>query len=797
MSPAPLRRTLALSAAATVGVVLISGAASAAAANPTEQVVLRQADLPGYSPGGLGGELFPEAYMQCFKTNALLAKAPVPIARTLPRVSSNATSGASFTQGSVAIGDELVVSSVAWYAASDAQAQSAFAALTSSRFTACIEHELTHELTGGVLGLTGTVTVAPLPVPAVLGEAGASRASLSIYDVPAGAVGKVIAYDLTSVRVGRMLALLETDSAEIGTPSVVPFPEAQRLHLVTVLAERMAAVQPAGKARAPHPICYAKGEGLPKLTLCAANAHNAYLAVGSGWRPKEKVDIYLDTAAGAHYIGTAEASRAGRFDTTITNFLSAITKPGDAQFASTEDYPVVAMGSKGDAATITDMTEADVQGGKTFTSKQPPTTDGGCAWPGFPISSSRETAVPSDLSSGLTTAGSSVTTKGAKPVTVKLASVNWYGAEEADFVPGGLQCQRLATMAREIRKLGFNSVRLPWSNAMFEQNPHVCTKADIHALEACIPPEVLAANPCLANPGESSLQIFAATVRALTRTGLMVILDNHGTDAAFEPVKEASGKNLDGLWWGGQYWDNRYGFGADPQARTTRWVTDWERMVNMFKEDPRVIGADLRNEPSETPYSCGEVLFVTFYCTPEWGEGEERENWLGAAERAGDAILAKDPKLLIFVEGTSYATDLSQAAANPVTLDLPGRAVYSAHDYPEDGVPPDSWGYLLEDEVAPVWIGEFGATVAKIKDAQCPLIVLGISQDQWLTCFREYVKNAGASWSWWAINGTESDGGIFHPKRTYYEREPYGLLAGSWGGEASKTLTKELQEMQG
>src|SRR5579871_2467233 len=46
----------------------------------------------------------------------------------------------------------------------------------------------------------------------------------------------------------------------------------------------------------------------------------------------------------------------------------------------------------------------------------------------------------------------------------KLVSVNWYGAESADFVVGGLDRAPVAAIAARIRALGFNSVRLPWSN---------------------------------------------------------------------------------------------------------------------------------------------------------------------------------------------------------------------------------------------------------------------------------------------------------------------------------------------
>src|SRR3954471_19515677 len=94
---------------------------------------------------------------------------------------------------------------------------------------------------------------------------------------------------------------------------------------------------------------------------------------------------------------------------------------------------------------------------------------------------------------------------------VKLAGVNWFGAESAEFVVGGLDKQPLAQIARTIRRGGFNSVRLPWSNQLVKENPVVA-------------PDLLAANPRL--QGKRALEVLDAVVRELGRNGLMVVLDN-------------------------------------------------------------------------------------------------------------------------------------------------------------------------------------------------------------------------------------------------------------------------------
>src|ERR687892_46530 len=55
---------------------------------------------------------------------------------------------------------------------------------------------------------------------------------------------------------------------------------------------------------------------------------------------------------------------------------------------------------------------------------------------------------------------------GSRGERAKLAGVNWYGAEERDEVVGGLDYQPLDRIAACIAAMGFNTVRLPFSNAL-------------------------------------------------------------------------------------------------------------------------------------------------------------------------------------------------------------------------------------------------------------------------------------------------------------------------------------------
>jgi endoglucanase len=329
----------------------------------------------------------------------------------------------------------------------------------------------------------------------------------------------------------------------------------------------------------------------------------------------------------------------------------------------------------------------------------------------------------------------------AAGVRVKLRSVNWYGAEEQDHVVAGLEIDTLQHIAHRIKTMGFNSVRLPWSNELYETNP-------------IVPDYTVAANPNL--KGKRAMQVFDATVRALADGGLLIILDNHTSNGDWC----CSTTDGNTLWYNTDY----------PESA---WIADWQGMAKRYANVPQVIGADLRNE---------------LRGSATWG-GSPVTDWHAAAERGGNAVLSVNPNLLIIVEGINYALDLTGVASLPVELSIPKHLVYSAHDYPWDhnGVSSETvlfqqldnaWGYIItprQPYTAPVWVGEFGNCHTS---SSC---ITGF----WLSAFRDYLDQRDLDWSWWAVNGTEARG----TSRTFGAEETYGILNPYWDAPA---ITSEL-----
>ena len=291
----------------------------------------------------------------------------------------------------------------------------------------------------------------------------------------------------------------------------------------------------------------------------------------------------------------------------------------------------------------------------------------------------------------------------ANGARVRLVGVNWNGAHQEFLVPEGLDLQTPAAIAAKLRALGFNSVRLTYSDRLVRDEP-------------VAPAERLAANPDL--QGQSALVAFDAVVHALAAEGLLVILNNHTSDAQWC----CNDDDANMLWYNERFSE------AD-------WIADWVKLARRYRDVPQVVAADLRNE---------------LRGPATWGSGDPAVDWPAAAERCGAALLAENPDLVILVEGIGYATNLAGAAQRPVALPA-DRLAYSAHNYgwSMPSKAPDyqgfrllvdkSWGYLLQgDAAAPVWLGEFG------------LFHHEVGNPWWLWIGR-YIAERDLDWSLWGI----------------------------------------------
>jgi endoglucanase len=321
--------------------------------------------------------------------------------------------------------------------------------------------------------------------------------------------------------------------------------------------------------------------------------------------------------------------------------------------------------------------------------------------------------------------------------TVKIAGVNWFGMESNRFSPDGLHARNYKEMMNQMEDLGFNTIRLPFSDQLFEPGS---TPNGIDSGK----------NPDLA--GLTGLQIMDKIVAYAGQIGMKIILDHHRSGAG-------AGANGNGLWYEGAYTEQK-------------WISNWTMLASRYANNSTVIGADLHNEP---------------HGPASWGGGGATD-WAAAAERAGNAVLAANPNWLILVEGIEaynnqyywWGGNLMGVKDRPIELDTPGRLVYSAHDYPNSiyGQPwfndpafPNNlpskfdqmWGYIYKQNIAPVYLGEFGSKLIDPKDMA------------WLDKMQAYLSGdfdangttdiasgkQGIHWTWWSWNPNSGDtGGI-------------------------------------
>ncbi|MBV9627887.1 MAG: cellulase family glycosylhydrolase, partial [Xanthobacteraceae bacterium] len=377
------------------------------------------------------------------------------------------------------------------------------------------------------------------------------------------------------------------------------------------------------------------------------------------------------------------------------------------------------------------------------------------------------------LSGPLSTVGNQIVNSAGQ--SVEIAGVNWFGLESTNMSPDGLWARNYKDMMNQMVQLGFNTIRLPFSSEMLHST------AVASGINYSLNPDL---------QGLTGLQVMDKIVQYADQIGIKIILDHHRSEAG-------DGTSANGLWYDSQY----------SQAQ---WVSDWQMLAQRYANDSSVIGADLHNEPYNGT----------------WGDGGVND-WVKASEQAGNAIGQVNPNWLVFVEGIGtyngqsywWGGNLMGVKDHPVVLNEPNKLVYSAHDYPNSVYPQpwfqaanypanlpslftQMWGYIYQQNIAPVWVGEFGTKLTDPKDAP------------WLKALTAYMGGdfnndgtsglaagkKGISWTYWSWNPNSGDtGGILADdwttvntaKLTYLQpiEQPIGSSSGGGSSAANFLVT--------
>ena len=229
-------------------------------------------------------------------------------------------------------------------------------------------------------------------------------------------------------------------------------------------------------------------------------------------------------------------------------------------------------------------------------------------------------------------------------------------------IPTGLHKETPEKISLMIKDQGFNCVRLLYSVYMWENNPIVHVDA-------------IAALPESKTGSVRALQIFDRVIAALADANILIILDNHVSDPAgcCDPFDQ------NGLWFNERFPEEKF-------------IESWIGMAGRYRNEPMVIGYDLRNEmrpdirisktgasidirymvwEAETkgtrkvmlknlvkPYAPENLVGSWKHKTFVWAVNSAMSwipvtvyNWKSTFERLGAALLKINPDALIFLEG--------------------------------------------------------------------------------------------------------------------------------------------------
>ena len=250
----------------------------------------------------------------------------------------------------------------------------------------------------------------------------------------------------------------------------------------------------------------------------------------------------------------------------------------------------------------------------------------------------------------LHTDGSKILDKDGKEVW--LTGVNWFGYNTGTNTFDGLWNSELVTSVEAIADHGFNLIRVPMSAELINQwSEGEYPKANYNN----------AYNEELNSM--NSLEIFDYFLKLAEENGLKVMPDIHSAET------NASGHTVN-LW----YTDK---VSVKDYYHALEWLAD------RYKDNDTIVAFDLKNEPHGKPNE-GDAAAI-------WNDSKDANNWKYVAETAASKVLAKNPNVLIMVEGIEIYPknikkngDYSSTNSDDYYFNWWGGNLRGVKDYPID-----------------------------------------------------------------------------------------------------------------
>ena len=403
---------------------------------------------------------------------------------------------------------------------------------------------------------------------------------------------------------------------------------------------------------------------------------------------------------------------------------------------------------------------------------------------------------------------------------VWLTGANWFGFNCSENCAHGLYAADVDDFLKGVADHGINVIRFPISSELLvswmEGSPN-----DVSSVQASYnpPQDVVGEDGTITPAGKygdinrdfvledgktlkNSMEIFDIIMQKCKKYGIKAFIDIHSPDA------NNSGHNYE-IW---------YGLAG---VTTDVWIESLVWLADKYKNDDTLIGYDLKNEPhgkrGYTGDSCPDNI-------AKWDGSTDENNWAYAATKCANAILDVNPNALIFIEGVEQypKTDKGFTYDTPDIWDAPAdkspwygawwggnlrgvrdfpvvpdsgtsQIVYSPHDYGPsvyaqtwfdkdfttqtllDDYWYDTWAYIVEEDIAPLLIGEWGGHMD------------GGKNQKWMELLRDYMIEHHISHTFWCLNPNSGDtGGLLGVDFKTWDDEKYGLFEPSlWQTQSS------------
>ena len=225
---------------------------------------------------------------------------------------------------------------------------------------------------------------------------------------------------------------------------------------------------------------------------------------------------------------------------------------------------------------------------------------------------------------------------------MRLKCLNWYGAHQETFVPGGLEVRNIPDLVDSIVSTEANCVRLTFSVHMVIYNPKVEAQftAGVQGKDCNFTTTY-------------ALDVLACVIYYLQRANILIILNNHNSFPSWVGPGEVI----------------KQGFWNDNTYSTEMWIRSLEELAIRF----RVFGFDLRNEIHDQ-----NQKIIT------WGASDDiNTDWLAASSLAAERLLKIDPDVMIIVGGMCWNLDMRPMIklVGPKIAKDRKKLIYTAHMY--------------------------------------------------------------------------------------------------------------------